>query len=130
MPALHPIRLELTGTPVIGSTSVGQKIMMGGFSGLRFLGKSATGLYRFVTHTDRGPNADAINHPLSGGKTTLVFPFPDYAPKVWQVKPNGGVLEVEDFDFVKRPDGTGASGLPLPVGQGNRLVRLLPAGLS
>ena len=88
-------------------------IREGGISGLMY----RDGAFRFIG--DRGPNADAINHPLSGGKTTLVFPFPDYAPKVWQVRPENGVLKVEDFDFVKRPDGTGATGLPLPVGQGN-----------
>ncbi|MBK7937151.1 MAG: choice-of-anchor I family protein [Lewinellaceae bacterium] len=97
--------------PVIGV--YGDSIREGGISGLMY----RDGSFRFVG--DRGPNADAINHPMSGGKTTLVFPFPDYAPKVWQVKPNNGVLEVEDFDFIKRPDGTGASGLPLPAGQGN-----------
>lgn len=55
---LNPIRLTLQEAPVIGTTSAGQKITMGGFSGLRFLGRSPSGLYRFVTHTDRGPNAD------------------------------------------------------------------------
>lgn len=98
-------------TPAIGV--YGDTIREGGISGLMY----RDGSFRFVG--DRGPNADAINSPLSGGNTTLVFPFPDYAPKVWQVRPNNGVLEVEDFDFVKRPDGTGATGLPLPAGQGN-----------
>lgn len=91
----------------------GDTIREGGISGLMY----RDGSFRFIG--DRGPNADAINHPLSGGQTTLVFPFPDYAPKVWQVRPENGQLIVEDFDFVKRPDGTGASGLPLPAGQGN-----------
>jgi hypothetical protein len=98
-------------TPVIGV--YGDTIREGGISGLMY----RDGSFRFIT--DRGPNADAVNSPLSGGQTVLVFPFPDYAPKVWQVKPNNGVLDVEDFDFVKRPDGTGASGLPLPIGFGN-----------
>lgn len=98
-------------TPVIGV--YGDTLREGGISGLMY----RDGAFRFIA--DRGPNADAINSPLSGGKTTLVFPFPDYAPKVWQVRPNNGVLEVEDFDFVKRPDGAGATGLPLPAGFGN-----------
>ncbi|MBC7776556.1 MAG: choice-of-anchor I family protein [Phycisphaerae bacterium] len=97
--------------PAIGV--YGDTIREGGISGLMY----RDGSFRFIG--DRGPNADAINSPLSGGQTTLVFPFPDYAPKVWQVRPENGALTVEDFDFVKRPDGTGASGLPLPVGQGN-----------
>ncbi len=105
------VKYAFDNLPPIGE--YGDTIREGGISGMMY----RDGSFRFIG--DRGPNADAINNPLSGGQTTLVFPFPDYAPKVWQVKPIGGVLEVEDFDFVKRPDGTGASGLPLPVGQGN-----------
>lgn len=91
----------------------GDTIREGGISGLFY----RDGSYRFIG--DRGPNADAVNHPLANGQATLIFPFPDYAPKVWQVRPDNDTLAIEDFDFVKRPDGTGASGLPLPVGQGN-----------
>jgi hypothetical protein len=98
-------------TPEIGV--YGDTIREGGISGLMY----RDGSFRLIA--DRGPNADAFNSPLANGATALVFPFPDYAPKVWQLKPNNGVLEVEDFDFVKRPDGTGASGLPLPIGFGN-----------
>jgi hypothetical protein len=105
------VKYAFDETPAIGV--YGDTILEGGISGLMY----RDGSFRFIA--DRGPNADAVNSPLSGGQTTLVFPFPDYAPKVWQVKPNNGILEVEDFDFVKRPDGTGASGLPLPAGQGN-----------
>ena len=56
----QPIRIELANAPVIGTTSSGQDIRLGGFSGLRFLGRSPSGLYQFVTHTDRGPNADPL----------------------------------------------------------------------
>jgi hypothetical protein len=97
--------------PAIGV--YGDTIREGGISGLMY----RDGSFRFIG--DRGPNADATQSPMSGGQTTLVFPFPDYAPKVWQVRPENGALTVEDFDFVKRPDGNGVSGLPLPVGQGN-----------
>ena len=97
--------------PVIGEYI--DTIREGGISGMMY----RDGSFRFIG--DRGPNADAVNSPLANGANALVFPFPDYAPKVWQVTPNNGVLEVEDFDFVKRPDGTGVSGLPLPVGFGN-----------
>ncbi|MBL7803708.1 MAG: choice-of-anchor I family protein [Saprospiraceae bacterium] len=98
-------------TPAIGF--YGDTIKEGGISGLMY----RDGSYRFVG--DRGPNADALNDPQAMGATALVFPFPDYAPKVWQVRPENGELVVEDFDFIKRPDGSGASGLPLPIGQGN-----------
>jgi hypothetical protein len=105
------VKYAFDNNPTIGF--YGDTIREGGISGLMY----RDGSFRFIG--DRGPNADAINSPLSGGQTTLVFPFPDYAPKVWQVRPENGALTVEDFDFVKRPDGTGVSGLPLPVGQGN-----------
>jgi hypothetical protein len=105
------IKYAFDNTPAIGV--YGDTIYEGGISGLMY----RDGSFRFIG--DRGPNADATNSPLSGGQTTLVFPFPDYAPKVWQVRPENGALTVEDFDFVKRPDGTGTTGLPLPVGQGN-----------
>lgn len=97
--------------PVIGV--YGDTIREGGISGAFY----RDGSYHFIS--DRGPNADAVNHPLAAGQTALVFPFHEYAPKVWQVRPDNDTLAVENLDFVKRPDGTGASGLPLPVGQGN-----------
>nr|MBP6827571.1 choice-of-anchor I family protein [Saprospiraceae bacterium] len=98
-------------TPAIGV--YGDTIQEGGISGLMY----RDGSFRFIS--DRGPNADATSSPLANGATALVFPFPDYTPKVWQVKPENGALLVEGVDFLKRPDGTGVSGLPLPVGQGN-----------
>jgi hypothetical protein len=97
--------------PAIGV--YGDTIREGGISGLMY----RDGSFRFIG--DRGPNASAVSSPLANGANALVFPFPDYAPKVWQVRPENGALTVEDFDFVKRPDGTGVSGLPLPAGQGN-----------
>ena len=40
-------------------TAAGQKLFLGGFSGLHFEGiDPKTGRYKFITHTDRGPNAE------------------------------------------------------------------------
>lgn len=105
------VKYAFDNTPIIGF--YGDTIREGGISGLMH----RDGSFRFIG--DRGPNADAVNDPQAQGATALVFPFPDYAPKVWQVHPENGTLTVEDFDFVKRPDGSGTSGLPLPIGQGN-----------
>ncbi|MDX1912399.1 MAG: choice-of-anchor I family protein, partial [Saprospiraceae bacterium] len=69
-------------TPVIGQAN-GADIREGGISGLMY----RDGRYRMIS--DRGPNADANAHPNANGATTLVFPFPDYAPKVWEVTPVG-----------------------------------------
>ncbi|MGZ3660055.1 MAG: esterase-like activity of phytase family protein [Bdellovibrionota bacterium] len=72
---MEPIRLEFFNPPVIGETSSGQRIYLGGFSGLRFLGRSPIGLYQFVTHTDRGPNTDAIDGERP-------FGLPDFQPRL------------------------------------------------
>jgi hypothetical protein len=111
MPTLNPIRLELMASPVIGSTSVGQKITMGGFSGLRFLGKSSTGLYRFVTHTDRGPNADE-SVTMQGQERP--FGLPEFQPRIVFLEAD---LKLRKF-FISRevplshPDGKPVTGLP------------------
>jgi len=45
--------------PSIGATAAGQQLFLGGFSGLHFEGVDPkTGRYKFITHTDRGPNAE------------------------------------------------------------------------
>jgi hypothetical protein len=62
--------------PSIGATAAGQQLFLGGFSGLHFEGvDSKTGRYKFITHTDRGPNAepDGINRP---------FLLPQFAPEI------------------------------------------------
>ncbi len=98
--------------PVIGQYN-GLEIREGGISGMYY----RDGNFHFVS--DRGPNAAAINNPLAMGKTTLVFPFPDYAPKTYTVTPNGTSLDVLDVQELKRPGGQGMTGVPLPVGFGN-----------
>ena len=53
--------------PSIGTTAGGQSIALGGFSGLAFEGiDTTTGRYKFVAHTDRGPNAEPTGDPGSG----------------------------------------------------------------
>jgi 3-phytase len=73
------LRIEWSDVPVIGVTSSGQEMRLGGFSGLRFLGRTAGGLLRFVTHTDRGPNADE-RISLSG--KVRPFGLPDFQPRL------------------------------------------------
>lgn len=78
---MEPIRIQLTNAPVIGQTSAGQKIRLGGFSGLRFLGRSPMGLYQFVTHTDRGPNADPLA-TVKAGAQQRPFGMPEFQPRL------------------------------------------------
>ena len=61
--------------PSIGATAAGQS-SLGGFSGLHFEGIDPnTGAYKFVAHTDRGPNAEP---------TGIVRPFllPNFTPEI------------------------------------------------
>ncbi|HEY6126481.1 MAG TPA: hypothetical protein VIV63_17640, partial [Steroidobacteraceae bacterium] len=49
---------EWRDLPVVGKTAAGQKINLGGFSGLAFEGTTLDGRLKFITHTDRGPNGE------------------------------------------------------------------------
>jgi 3-phytase len=127
MPEL--IRLELANAPLIGATSTGQKIRLGGFSGLRFLGRTPTGLYQFVTHTDRGPNADE-RVTLEGQERP--FAMPEFQPRLVFLDADVKLRKL----FVRAqvpltlPDGRPVRGLP-PDGNGELAVdfhgRALPA---
>ncbi|MBE7502538.1 MAG: hypothetical protein HS113_20075 [Verrucomicrobiales bacterium] len=62
--------------PAIGQTLAGQDLFLGGFSGLHFEGVAPrTGRWKFITHTDRGPNAEptGLNRP---------FLLPDFTPEL------------------------------------------------
>ena len=62
--------------PVIGSTLAGQPIQLGGFSGLHFEGTDPkTGRLKFITHTDRGPNAEPVG-------IRRPFLLPSFTPEV------------------------------------------------
>ncbi len=105
---------ELRTTPSIGTYS-GMAFYEGGASGLeRVYGKAD----EFMIVTDRGPNVDATSNPLANGKTTIFFPFPNYAPKMLHVKAEGDSLRVLSMTTLKRPDGSNASGLPNPSNAG------------
>jgi hypothetical protein len=93
----------------------GQTIFEGGISGLHYIPGTDR---EFYAVGDRGPNADAGNHPNATG-TTLLFPQPDYAPKVTRFKAENGAWNIQSIQPLRRPDGSAVSGLPLPAGAGN-----------
>lgn len=102
--------------PNIGTTVGGQTIKLGGFSGLAFEGiDEETGDYKFVTHTDRGPN---------GEPTGLLRPFllPGFSPEIVRFRLNRdtGALTITQRIALKRSDGTTPiTGLPnLQVAEG------------
>lgn len=93
----------------------GQTIFEGGISGLHYVpGSEQT----FLAISDRGPNADAGSHPNATG-TTLLFPAPEYAPKVTKFKAENGTWQIESVQPLLRPGGTPVSGLPLPANAGS-----------
>jgi hypothetical protein len=104
--------------PAIGTTIGGQDIFLGGFSGLHFEGKDpVTGNLKFITHTDRGPNAEP---------TGLLRPFllPGFTPEIVRFELNRGTGELKLTQRIQlqRAPGdllTGLSNIQLPGGTAN-----------
>lgn len=65
--------------PLMGTTTAGQDILLGGFSGLWFEGTTPDGKLKFITHPDRGPNAEPAN---IGGTLKRPFALPDYQARI------------------------------------------------
>lgn len=98
---------DINNLPSIGTTIGNQEILLGGFSGLFFEGKTADGKLKFITHTDRGPNGDA-----TGGLRP--FLLPDYSPEVVHLELNQatGEVTITERISIKQGDGTPIKGLP------------------
>lgn len=105
---------DLTNTDWIGNDA-GINIFEGGVSGMYHIPGTENEYY---VVGDRGPNADANNHPLAQGETK-VFIFPDYAPKMHRMVAENGTLTFAETWEIKQPNGQPLSGRPLPVGAGN-----------
>ncbi|MDZ7289230.1 MAG: esterase-like activity of phytase family protein [candidate division KSB1 bacterium] len=106
-------KYQLRDAPMIGRVG-NVTVHEGGFSGLHYLQGSD---HEYYLITDRGPNADAT--AANGGKETVLFLFPDFAPKILRVRAEGDSLRVLAMMTLKRPGRTNASGLPNPAGFGN-----------
>jgi len=105
----------LEDLPVLGTTAAGQEINLGGFSGLYFDGINPdNGNWMFITHPDRGPNAD--NQDLDDdGVDERPFPLPDFQARLvfLELDPDSGAIEITDQLFLTRGDGvTPITGLP------------------
>jgi hypothetical protein len=98
---------EWTGLPSIGSTVGGQKLSLGGFSGLAFEGTTGDGKLKFITHTDRGPNGEptGINRP---------FLLPEFTPRLvrFTLDPASGEFELQQQILLKQANGQPLTGLP------------------
>ena len=100
--------------PSLGTTTAGQEILLGGFSGLFFEGiNPENGNLQFITHPDRGPNADAIDVD-EDGVSERPFPLPDYQAQ-WirfEVSPHTAHVHITERIPLTRADGTPITGLP------------------
>jgi phosphodiesterase/alkaline phosphatase D-like protein len=99
---------EFQNLPKLGTTSKGQDIFLGGFSGLYFQGFAANGNLKFVTNTDRGPNGDPTgqNRP---------FYLPNFQPEIvsFQLNRTTGEITITKRTGLFRQDGTTPlTGLP------------------
>ncbi|MEA5504628.1 5'/3'-nucleotidase SurE [Halotia wernerae UHCC 0503] len=99
---------EFSDLPKLGTTSQGEDIFLGGFSGLYFQGVAPNGNLRFVTNTDRGPNGDSVgaNRP---------FLLPNFQPEIvsFELNRTTGEITITKRTGLFRQDGTTAlTGLP------------------
>ncbi|WP_295621801.1 esterase-like activity of phytase family protein [Chamaesiphon sp. GL140_3_metabinner_50] len=99
---------EFTNLPKLGTTSKGQDLFLGGFSGLYFQGIAANGNLKFITNTDRGPNGDptGANRP---------FFLPNFQPEIvsFELNRTSGEMNITKRTGLFRADGkTPLTGLP------------------
>ncbi|WP_404786992.1 phytase [Altericista sp. CCNU0014] len=109
---------DFTNLPKLGTTSKGQDILLGGFSGLAFQGLAPNGNLKFVTHTDRGPNGDPTgqNRP---------FYLPDFQPEIvsFELNRTTGEITITERTGLFRQDGTTPlTGLPNLQAKSNGLA--------
>ncbi|MEH1832597.1 MAG: phytase [Nostoc sp.] len=99
---------DFKNLPKLGTTSKGQDIFLGGFSGLYFQGFAANGNLKFVTNTDRGPNGE------SNGSNRPFF-LPNFQPEIvsFELNRSTGEISINKRTGLFRQDGTTPlTGLP------------------
>ena len=107
-PVFNVTSYEFTNLPKLGTTSKGQDIFLGGFSGLYFQGIAANGNLKFITNTDRGPNGDP-----TGAKRP--FFLPNFQPEIvsFELNRTSGEINITKRTSLFRADGkTPLTGLP------------------
>lgn len=102
---------------------------IGTFQGIMFRESGFSGMYpipntngtEFWIVSDRGVNVDAANANLSGCRPTYdkIYAFPNYAPKLHRVRVKGDSVQIIQTISIKRPNGTGATGIINPTGFGS-----------
>lgn len=107
------VKYEFKTPPIIG-TFKDVTIREGGISGIQFIRGSRN---EFFLITDRGPNADA--NEANSGKETILFAFPNFAPRIFKVRAQGDSLKILKTLPLKKHDGKKASGIPNFAGLGS-----------
>jgi secreted PhoX family phosphatase len=102
---------------------------IGSFMGLTFREAGFSGIYpvpgtngkEFWICSDRGVNVDCANANPTGCKPTYdkMYGFPAYSPKIHRVRIQGNSLQILQTISIKRPDGSGATGIINPTGLGS-----------
>jgi secreted PhoX family phosphatase len=107
-----------TSSATIG-TFMGVNFREGGFSGM-FPIPNTNGTEYWVL-SDRGVNVDCGNANLSGCRPTYdkMYAFPTFSPSIYRVRLNGSSVQILKKITIKRPDGSGATGLLNPTGFGS-----------
>ena len=106
--------LPVADLPEAGMTVEGQPVLLGGFSALTFAGVDAdSGALKFLTLTDRGPNASP-GDVTGDGVEARPFPLPAFAPRIVQllVDPTAGTARFVGELLLANADGAPLTGLP------------------
>ena len=111
-----------TSAPI--GTFQGVKFREGGFSGLFPIPN--TGGKEFWTLSDRGVNVDCGSANLAACRPTYdkMYSFPSYAPKIHRIRIQGDSVQILQSITIKRPNGTGATGIINPTGFGSTAAEL------
>lgn len=111
-----------TSAPI--GTFQGIKFREGGFSGLFPIPN--TGGKEFWTLSDRGVNVDCGSANLATCRPTYdkLYSFPTYAPKIHRIRIQGDSVQILQSITIKRPNGTGATGIINPTGFGSTATEL------
>lgn len=112
-----------TNSPAIG-TFQGINYKEAGFSAL-FPIPNTNGT-EFWTCSDRGVNIDCANANTASCRPTYdkMYAFPSYAPKIHRIRIAGDSIQILQTITIKRPNGTGASGIINPTGLGSTAVEV------
>ncbi len=94
-------------------TVPGQDIKLGGFSGLQFEGVAANGNLKFITHTDRGPNATLLD-AKGVASTDKPYALPGFDPEIdrFELNAQTGKFTLTQRIKLTAPDGKALTGLP------------------